>query len=263
MLTAVCSVARLCSCAQAAALLPNVTSLALSYNYQPVVSGVVTSIFSPNYLCSSAPCKQLTADTMALISAGSSLAGELAGYLTFSSIEWCPAEGAGAGTTVKQTFTVAGDVASFGASQQLAFKRALVTQLNAGITNDWSKVTVGQVALAVSSASLSIEASIATSSDTVKSSISASMTTLASAPTATLSAALGVSVEAVAAPTETVVVEQEAAPVVGLPGSGGGISIVVIVAAAGGAVFLLVVLIFVKVCLCKKKSGDGKTTGTV
>ena len=260
----------MCPCAQTAALIPNVTTNWFDYNPQPIISGVVTSIFSPTYLCSSAPCKQLTADTMAIISAGSgiavqtlSLPSDFWGYASFSSIEWCPAEGAGAGTTIKQTFTIAGDVASFGASQQLAFKRALVTQLNAGITNDWSKVTVGQVALAVSSASLSIEASIATSSDTVKSSISASMTTLASAPTATLSAALGVSVEAVAAPTETVVVEQEAAPVVGLPGSGGGISIVVIVAAAGGAVFLLVVLIFVKVCLCKKKSGDGKTTGTV
>ena len=125
------------------------------------------------------------------------------------------------------------DVASFGASQQLAFKSALVTQLNAGITNDWSKVTVGQVALTVNPASVSVEASIATSSDTVKSSITTSMTTLASATPATLSASLGVSVEAVAAPTETVVAERQAVAVAGAgssSSSGGAIG-----GAIGGA----------------------------
>ena len=192
---------------------------------------MVTSVFSPTYLCSSAPCKRLTADTMAVIAAGKNLNPSLSSYLSFSDIEWCPAEGAG--TTVKQTFTIAGDVASFGASQQLAFKSNLVSQLNAGITNEWSKVTVGQVALTVNPASVSVEASIATSSDTVKSSITTSMTTLASATPATLSASLGVSVEAVAAPTETVVAERQAVAVAGAgssSSSGGAIG-----GAIGGA----------------------------
>jgi hypothetical protein len=252
----------------AAGLLPLVNG-ASDGEHRVLIAGGLSTVFSPYFLCSSAPCKALTSDIMSVVnlikdsittltSAGDD-ARDLVDELAFADVAWCPADpsdGAAAkssGKTIKQTFKLGGTVEAFGTSQRNTFKQKYVDAINGGITNEFLRLLPAQVTLTVSAGSINVEAAVEVASTDLASSVTTSMTALTSQSTAALTTSLGVTVEeAPAAPTEEVVVEQQAVAIVANVGGSSGSPVVLIAAAAAVLVIIAVVL----TCM-KMKMGKG------
>jgi hypothetical protein len=88
------------------------------------------------------------------------------------------------------TFTIAGDISSFNATAQLAFRTRLASQ--------FSSVTADQISLNVTAASLSVAASIVVQSTAAA---SAAANTLNTMSLTNLTSALGVTVQSVTSAT--------------------------------------------------------------
>lgn len=223
--------------------------------FRPIIAGALSSVFSPDFLCSSASCKLTTSDIMTLVDALKTtvLPQEVRPELDFTSIQWCPAE-TSSGRKIKQDFTLAGTVDSFSAAQQTSFKKSFVSAINAGIADKFLKVTAGQVSLTVSSASIKVEAAVDVASPSLVTAVSSQMTTMASQSSAALSSTLGVSVEAVATPQSAIIAEGRVVGNSGSDDSSISTDVIIGAAAAGGGVLLIVLVLAFMMMSRKKKS---------
>jgi hypothetical protein len=230
--------------------------------FRPLIAGVLSSIFSPYGFCSSASCKRVTADIMALVDAlkSSFVADQpwLGTELSFADIAWCPTN-AFSGSKLTQVFTIGGTVEAFNDAQQTLFKEKFVDAINAGSGNQFLKLTAGQVSLTISSGSVNVEASIDVSSPSLYAATAASLSTLASSTPADLTTTLGVTVEAAAAPQTQAIAEGTDS------GGGGGSSNTGAIAGgvAAGVVVLVLVLAAMMMMMKKKQAAAPPQFDTV
>jgi len=188
------------------------------------------------------------------------------------------------GYNLEVSFTVAGTVDSFDATQQDSFKTNLATAL----TSSKGAVTKEQISLVVSSASINIEATIQVFSPSLKTEVTSQLTNVLSDP-AVASSALGVSVTAVSAVSESTSSYPPPAPPPtpgsdpfgldpavtggGAPPSGSGVTcittggrtvctddvpadLVPIIAGSVGGALAMMVLCCALYCMCKKKKAE-------
>lgn len=234
--------------------------------------GILSSVFTPYFLCSSPDCIALTSQVMDIARSIGSLDSGATEIVAFASNDWCPAD-ATAGSSITQAFTIAGDVSSFDATKQDTFKQGIVDQVNSVTTADYYRITKANVALSISAGSVNVVATVATSSSALEDAVQSTMTTLAGSTSASLSTTLGVTVESVAAPTSLTIDATPATPVGGDNGgdsetgdSESGLPTAALIGIIAGAVVLVLVIIIVALVMCKKtaKAPQGVTvTATV
>lgn len=181
---------------------------------RPLQAGVLSSVFSPYFLCSSAACKTLTSSVMDLVGAlGQTLEADTPerDALSFSAIDWCPTEAGAAGVVIEQDLVIGGTVDEFTPVLQTALKQGVVDEINEAIgTDSFVKLTPAQVKLTITPGSVNVAVAVTVATPALVTGVSQGMTAIAAAPASTLTSKFGVTVESVAPPkapvTQAVVV---------------------------------------------------------
>ena len=234
------------------------------YGIENAIYMGLQNLFSPFFFCSTGSCKTVTEQIMHIVgTAGTTIPVENLNetLVEIGTYQWCPADPAAAAFGIKQTYTIASDVSSFGSAEQEEFKGELVTNINEGVSGK-HLLTNSQVQLDVSGGSTAVEATITVAAPGLAGEVEAKMASMAQESTSDLSAELGVQlVEQPSAPQQSIVSAQlSQLPPDDSGGGGGGSSAIgtaVIAGAAAGGAVALVVLVGVVVFYKKKKNGDG------
>jgi len=241
---------------------------------RPLQAGLLSSIFSPFFLCSSETCKAVTSQILGLVdsvhqSLGVNDTGKEA--LTFASISWCPADAATAGYFIEQEMVIGGTVEEFTPALQALFKKGVVAEINEAIGADsFLKITPAQVALSITPGSVNVGVGVTVSTPALSTGVSQGMGTIATMPANTLSSKFGVTVESAAAPKAPVTQAVSVSDPNNLPGGGGGGSgggdgdgnlAVVIGVSAGGTIAMVgAILIY---CYCRRRNPTKPAIGQV